>query len=360
MNMFYTLKLFFKIFFRNPKRGGLLFFLSFFPLFLSAQQTDVLLKAGDRQVSIGNFALAEKLYQKARAQGANKAVISFKLGNVYFRQNDIPKAIAGFQETIKAAPYFKNAYANLATMYYKLEEYALSIEILKKYLNINPEDSETLILLGSVYKKIRAFTLAEKCFETAGEINPDLEDSYLELAYIYIDLGDYNRAEAFINEGITSVPESYMLRETLAQIQKMQGHYKQSANTYAIILNQTPGLTKDDRYYYNCEMCDAFIEGGLTNIAISKLKSSVRMLPRKTRAIELLKFVYLSTGRLMEGLDFFKEIYPLNRLGIYKTVKDLFTMAYNTGNTMYINEFIKFYEENGLTNDELYIFVKGL
>ncbi|HMB01099.1 MAG TPA: tetratricopeptide repeat protein [Spirochaetota bacterium] len=312
---------------------------------------------GDKALGAGKYDQAVTFYNKAQRNGANRAVVYFKLGNVYYRKNHIALAIDYFKKTVKLAPRFKNAYHNIAIICYKMEDYCRAKNILLDYLDIIPDDAPTLLLLGSVYKTLRDFTLAEKYLRKAVKADPDNEEAYAELAFIYNDLGDLETALNYIKKGITSIPDSLTLRETYAQMLKIQGKYKQAVNNYEIILNQFKNISRQERYYYTCEMCNAFIDAGLTNLACNRLKKIIRFMPREKRAFAILKYLYLTSGKIADGLNFFSSVYSLNKKQSYLAIKDLFALAYNENNKSALQLFTDFYEKYRLT-DQLYVFIK--
>lgn len=328
---------------------GIIFFSS-----LPAQE--FLMERANQAVSEGKYKMALKIYQKALEKGANQAIVHYNMGNVFYRQNNVARAIYYYRNTIAIAPNFKNAYLNMAKINYSHEEYFSAIDTVKSYLNRNPYDVESLVLIAAIYRKTRNFTLAEKNLYDAQKLDPYYEDIYFEYADLFYELGDIDKALKHVQEGARAIPESIYLKEQEARLYSEKHDYKNSANTYLSILAEFTNISEEQAYFYRCDIADCFLNTGLTNSAILELQKAAQSYPKKDTAFYILNSIYIDNNRILEGVEFYRKIFAKNPI-IRDLIKDLFTIAYNQNNKIYISQFIKLYEDLGL-KDELYNYIK--
>lgn len=67
----------------------------------------------DSAYSADNFALAETLYLKALETGGSSTTLFYNLGNAYYRQGNLGKAIVNYERALKLDPTNADARANL-------------------------------------------------------------------------------------------------------------------------------------------------------------------------------------------------------------------------------------------------------
>ena len=319
--------------------------------------SEVLMQAANKAVNKKQYQTALKIYQKALQSGANKAIVYYNMANVYYRQNNIPQAINHYRKTTRWAPHFKNAYLNLAKINYVYEEYYSAIDIVNQYLDLNPDDVESLVLVASIYRQTRNFILAEQYLAEAESKDPYYEDVYFEYADLFYDLGDLDKALMYVQKGIKSLPNSLYLKEQEARFYSEKKEYRVAANIYLTILSQFTNLDQERVYLYKCDIADCFLNSGLTNNAMIELKEAAKLHPAAENAFYRLNSIYMDSGRFLEAIQFYREMFSQNPQTVRSLIRDGFAFVYNQNNKLYINEFTKLYEELGLV-DELYQFVK--
>ncbi|MBD5226066.1 MAG: tetratricopeptide repeat protein [Bacteroidales bacterium] len=72
-----------------------------------------LAQMGDSAYSADNFQLAEKLYTDAMAAGGTSSVLFYNLGNSYYRQGNLGKALVNYERALKIDPTNTDARTNL-------------------------------------------------------------------------------------------------------------------------------------------------------------------------------------------------------------------------------------------------------
>lgn len=74
---------------------------------------EVLAQQADSAYSADNFVMAEALYLKALEAGGSSSTLFYNLGNAYYRQGNLGKAIVNYERALKLDPTNADARANL-------------------------------------------------------------------------------------------------------------------------------------------------------------------------------------------------------------------------------------------------------
>lgn len=72
-----------------------------------------LAQRGDSAYSADDFVLAEQLYNNAMATGGTSSVLYYNLGNAYYRQGNLGKALVNYERALKIDPTNSDARTNL-------------------------------------------------------------------------------------------------------------------------------------------------------------------------------------------------------------------------------------------------------
>ncbi len=91
------------------------------------------------------------------------------------RLRDPEKALDAFEDLIKKAPKFAEAYNQRAILWFRLEEYQKSIADCEAVLKLNPHHFGAQAGMGQCYMKLRKPRGALKAFKAALRINPGME-----------------------------------------------------------------------------------------------------------------------------------------------------------------------------------------
>lgn len=80
---------------------------------VSALPAETLAQQADSAYSGDNFAMAESLYLEALRKGGSSSALFYNLGNVYYRQGNLGKAIVNYERALKLDPTNADARTNL-------------------------------------------------------------------------------------------------------------------------------------------------------------------------------------------------------------------------------------------------------
>ena len=81
---------------------------------LATRSGEELAQSGDSAYAADNFVLARELYTEAMKTGGSSAVLFYNLGNAYYRQGNLGKAIVNYERALKLDPTNADARENLA------------------------------------------------------------------------------------------------------------------------------------------------------------------------------------------------------------------------------------------------------
>ena len=147
--------------------GGLILF-SLIPVVQAATHEgdlSVLFTVGSQQYAEGNFKAAIEQYERIVNLPFSNEIVYYNLGNAYFKDNQLGKAILYFEKAFRLAPRDRDVLANLSLARSRIadkiegkQENLLSKQW-KKITSLLPLDIETLIVLLVFVSANLCFTL---------------------------------------------------------------------------------------------------------------------------------------------------------------------------------------------------------
>ena len=143
-----------------------------------------------------------------------------------YRKEDILK------KAVEINPENERGYINLGWYYNDTGEHNKAEEMFKKAIAINPENVQRYIELGWYYKRIGEHNKAEETFKKAIEMNPENQWGYCGLGWHYSDTGEYNKAEETFKKAIEINPENTRLNAALAISYEEGGKYNLAEEYY--------------------------------------------------------------------------------------------------------------------------------
>jgi Ca-activated chloride channel family protein len=111
-----------------------------------AQSDRLLIRQGNKQFRLGNYAEAEVSYRKAVEKNPRNSQALYNLGNALLGQRKDSAAVSQFEQAAKLEtnPIRKSqAYHNIGVICQGQKQYAQAIEAYKESLRNNPADDET-------------------------------------------------------------------------------------------------------------------------------------------------------------------------------------------------------------------------
>ncbi len=106
---------------------------------LSPDHSGALIELGNLAFEHGEYADAERYYDRAIARAPDCVEAIYNLANVYFRQRKYAAAIRAYQTSLTLDPDFPEAYYNLALVYFSLQHWERAGHFFRCYLELDPE-----------------------------------------------------------------------------------------------------------------------------------------------------------------------------------------------------------------------------
>ncbi|MDD4203277.1 MAG: tetratricopeptide repeat protein [Candidatus Omnitrophica bacterium] len=191
-----------------------------------------------------DYIKAEKIYWELLEKGVDEAVIYSDLGFILSMQPDtLKQGIQFFIKAMKKDPFYTEAYANMATVCYKLGQYDNAINYLSKATKIDPDKDEYYFSLGWIYLigvKDKSKAIVE--LKKAIDVNNENLDAHYVLGLAYADTAN----KAGLLEEITSL--RLLDREDLASSLEnlTRGVYQDKANDYMSFESRKRNRDKTD------------------------------------------------------------------------------------------------------------------
>lgn len=151
---------------------------------ISPEMKALLAKARDAFVA-GNFAAAERLYQKIVEQQPDNVVALANLGVSQFRQGKLTAAQLALERAIKANPTDSFTLTTLGAVMIEQNRSEDAIGYLERANQATPDDPITLNYLGVASSQLGKFGKAEQSLRRAITVRPDYAEAHFNLAVIY-------------------------------------------------------------------------------------------------------------------------------------------------------------------------------
>lgn len=160
-------------------------------------ENDMLFNA-NHEYRNGNYHKALSYYKESISTAPNPALVFFNIANCWYQLDSLPQAAVYYELSITEAPDFFRAYLNLGIIKYSLCDYPGTIAVLEHARQLEPTNTQLLLILSSAYQKLQCTSKAVPLLEEAVSIDPNLEKCYFLLYEANYELGDQDAAENWL------------------------------------------------------------------------------------------------------------------------------------------------------------------
>ena len=149
------------------------------------------------------------LQKEINRNEAVSAVFDFTLANIYFQQEKLEQAAAGYEKAVSAEKYpkFRRAWRNLGLIYIRQGEFKKALTPLTRVVELDGGDAITYGLLGYAYSSVENHIPAESAYRMAILLDPATLDWKMGLARSFFKQGRYAEAAALCGQLIKDQPE---------------------------------------------------------------------------------------------------------------------------------------------------------
>ena len=169
------------------------------------------------------------------------------LSIVFEKTGKISESLTVIKKIVNINPQDPLAHYNLGNTYEKLADFFKAEESYRKAISLKPNFPEAYYNLGVIFEKNYKLEEAEKYYKQAISLKPDYADAYNNLGIVLEDLRKLNESEMCFKKVITLTPNFAESYHNLGNNLEQQGKLKDAKMYYekAIIIN--PGLAKTHR-----------------------------------------------------------------------------------------------------------------
>ncbi|MDA0206435.1 MAG: tetratricopeptide repeat protein [Acidobacteria bacterium] len=260
----------------------------YYPANLGSNPTDelylALAQVSQRaNVEVGTPRLRELIerYQPAESN------FYFQLAEVYRQQEQFDAALPWYEQTISRDPTHLVALRNYASVLSADGQYAKAEEIIRRALEIAPDDPKAMNSLGEVLVVLGRSNAAIPILNRALAIDPDSPEALQNLARAFRETGDRARGIEAARRAIRVVPEFAAARNTLATLLGDEGQLVEAEREFLRALELDP----DDavaRYNYAGLLADT-----------KRFEESERYVREAVRLAPTMASAHRSLGKLL-------------------------------------------------------------
>lgn len=160
---------------------------------------------------------AKQIFKQFLDLGYNQAIYHYNYANTLQNLSEYENAVIHFEIAISLNPYYAEAWKNLGTVYYHLDNTAKELECYDNALKINPKLYQALFSKGVTYvfKLERIDEGLQLMLDSMSMNEQDLittfPQGYYCIGYAYYRLNNLKEALIYIDEGLDYIPEDIRL-----------------------------------------------------------------------------------------------------------------------------------------------------
>lgn len=147
----------------------------------------------------GNTDAAIKTYQEAIRIYPARDTFRVSLGDIYYKQVQLPEAEAEYSAAIKLNPSSPDSRYALGQVYLNAEKYGEASAQFKQVVSLSPGSTIGYYGLGQTYRKTGDYQEAITQLEKALTLDRSFDNGMLELGYTYADMGDLDNANGMVD-----------------------------------------------------------------------------------------------------------------------------------------------------------------
>lgn len=217
---------------------------------------------GDLYYRQSNLPAAEVTFRRILTAFPSDSETHNRLGSVYASENRLTEAVAEFDRslpntgsisnlavvhrrlgdfdkferqvamTAEERPSDAGAQQTLGAVYYENHKFGQAIDAFRRALAIAPHSCQTLIGIGLVYQDQRDYTSADKFFERCRAIDPKNYSAAINLAVSNIDRHDYDAARRLLNFANSVAPEQPEALVDFGYLEDTHNNWKSAISYY--------------------------------------------------------------------------------------------------------------------------------
>jgi tetratricopeptide (TPR) repeat protein len=146
-------------------------------------------------------------FLKPQVKPESSALLDYTLGNIYFQQDRLDKAIVHFRMAVAKYPSFRRAWRNLGLIYTRNSHFEDSIRAFTTAISLGGADAYLFGLLAYAYAAQQDYPAAEAAYRNALVFQPDSMEWRMGLCRAAFKQGKFEEAASLLEAMIIRQPD---------------------------------------------------------------------------------------------------------------------------------------------------------
>ena len=182
-------------------------------------------------------------------------------------------------------------------------ESAKGVELLRRAVEIAPDDVSSHFQLGNLYVELRDTNAGREQLERCTTLAPTFSDGWARLSALLSQTGDQAGAERALEAGLRNCPQSPGLHLMLARNLRKAQQTGEAINEFLISIRLRPN--EPDAYI---ELGDVYIEQGRVDEGMEQMRAALETDPANPVALSVMAFNAISTGNNPEARKWLERV----------------------------------------------------
>ncbi|XP_041441947.1 protein O-mannosyl-transferase TMTC1 isoform X2 [Xenopus laevis] len=191
-----------------------------------SREVDVISPLGALLYNTGQYEEARRLYQEAVGLHPRNMHIRLSLAQVLAVLGQTHEAEALVQVIVAEVPDCIECFRLLSAIHSKRENFVKALELIDVALQMKSNDAKLLSELhftrGNQLRELNQLEEAFQSYKQVAELNPNQAQAWMNMGGIRHMQGDYTSARAFYQKAAVLDPDSKLLKENLAKLQRIE------------------------------------------------------------------------------------------------------------------------------------------
>jgi len=185
-------------------------------------------------VAMGDDESTEK-YMMIMESNRDAGIAAFNKALNFEKQKDLVKAVGSYTQSIRLYPRIKEAYNNLAAVYFELGIYEKAIENYQKAIDLDPDYFIAYVNLGIAYYALQRFDSAIESLKAGRRGLPHLKDLLYFLARSLCHKGNYIASIGVFKELLDLDPTYYPAHFDIASIYMVENKFNKALSHFKTV-----------------------------------------------------------------------------------------------------------------------------
>ncbi|XP_053320193.1 protein O-mannosyl-transferase TMTC1 [Spea bombifrons] len=191
-----------------------------------SRDVDIITPLGALYYNTGKYEEALQLYQEGVTLHPDNVLIRLSLAQVLAVMGQTAEAEALIHRVALDVPGCVECFRLLSAIYNKKDDYLKALEMIDIALKMNPQDSKITSELhftkGNQLRELNRLEEAFQSYRLVADLNPSQAQAWMNMGGIKHIQGDYTSARTFYQKAAQLDPNSKLLKENLAKLQRLE------------------------------------------------------------------------------------------------------------------------------------------